>query len=222
MEGQRLSTSLNILFLEEENMFKKVLSLSLISTLVISPMFVESLQAMSKAETSSKLVDNVKAKVKDLGVGADVAVWRKQSEPVKGRIEAIEEESFALKPKQGTAQHISCDAIVRIDPTRLSYRQTGQPDPVEVRRVVIGLGLGKKVKLTLADGQKLHCRLQAIGQDNFTIRDSMTETVSQLAYRDVTQLEPKGLSKDSKIAIIIGAGAAAGLLIGLLVFAHGG
>ena len=203
-------------------MFKKIWSLSLIAMLAISPMFVESLQANGKTEKSSQFVETVKTKVKDLGVGADVTVWRKQAEPIKGRVEKIEEESFTVQPKQGTTQLISYNVVLRIDPTRLSYRQAGQPEPAEVRRVVIGLGLGKKVRLTLADGKKFQCKLQAIGQDDFTVRNTKTGAASQVAFRDVVQLEPKGLSKDSKIAISIGAGAAAGLLIGLLVFAHGG
>lgn len=197
---------------KEKNMFKQASALSLIAMPAISPMFVESLQAKSETEKSSQLAETVKAKVKDLGVGSDVTVMRKKPvESVKGQVESIEEEAFVLKLKGGTTQRIAYDTVQWVDPTRLSYRQGAQPDPAEVRRVAVGLGVDKDAKLTLADGRKLQCRLQAVGKDDFTIKDTKTESVSQVAYRDVTQLERKGLSKGKKIAII--AGVAGGVLL---------
>jgi hypothetical protein len=117
---------------------------------------------------------------------------------------------------------ITYGTVQRIDPTLLSYRQAAQPDPAEVRRVVVGLGVDKEAKLTLADGRKLQCRLQAVGKDDFTIRDTKTGSVSQVAYRDVTQLEPKGLSKGTKIAIIAGVVGGVLLAVGLIAAASYG
>ena len=181
-----------------------MLSTSLIAVMTISPMWIEVAMAKSKTDKSTQRTEMVKARVADLGVGTEVTVIRKQGEPVKGRIEAIEDEVFVLNPKRGTSQRTSYGEVQRIDPVRLSYRQAGQSDPAEVRRVVVGLGIGKKIKMTTSDQRRVQGRIQTIEKDNFAFADSATGATHKLAYSDVTRLQAKGLSTGAKVAIIAG------------------
>ena len=182
-------------------MLTKMLSTSLIAVMTISPMWIEVAMAKSKTDKSTQRTEMVKARVADLGVGTEVTVIRKQGEPVKGRIEAVEDEVFVLNPKGGTSQRTRYGEVQRIDPVRLSYRQAGQSDPAEVRRVVVGLGIGKKIKMTTSDQRRVQGRIQTIEKDNFAFADSATGA-TQVAYSDVTRLEAKGLSTGAKVAII--------------------
>lgn len=202
-------------------MFKKSLSLSLIGVLVLSPMSVELLLAKSETKKSSQSAESVKTMVKELGIGADVKVWRKEAGSVNGQLNSIDEEAFVLKLKDGKTEQIPYSTVQQLDPTRLSYHQVGQPNPAEVRRVLVGVGVDKEAKLTLANGTKLQCKLQAIGKDDFTFKDSKTGSVNTVAFGDVTAIESK-MSKANKITIITLLSVGAFIGLALIFYAANG
>jgi hypothetical protein len=60
-------------------------------------------------------------------------------------------------------------------------------------------------------------KVSEISDTGFTMTDQQTGKPMNLAYEDVRQVNQKGMSKGSKIAIGIAVGAAAFILVGVLV-----
>jgi hypothetical protein len=56
-----------------------------------------------------------------------------------------------------------------------------------------------------------------ISDTSFTISDQQTGKPIKLAYDDVRQVNQKGMSKGSKVALVIAIGAAAFLAVGIVV-----
>jgi hypothetical protein len=84
----------------------------------------------------------------------------------------------------------------------------------------------KAVKVILnkkIDNQsKLTGKVSEISDTGFTMTDQQTGKPMKLAYEDVRQVNQKGMSKGSKVAIGIAVGAAAFLAVGVVVcFAAG-
>jgi len=83
----------------------------------------------------------------------------------------------------------------------------------------------KAVKVILnrkIDNQKkLIGKVSHISDTGFVLTDQKTGTTKQLAYADVQQVNRKGMSKGSKIAIGIAVGAAAFLAVGAVCYAAG-
>lgn len=79
----------------------------------------------------------------------------------------------------------------------------------------------KAVKVTLKkkiDNQKKFSgKVSDISDTGFTLTDQKTGTTKTVAYADVQQVNPTGMSKGSKVAIGIAVGAAALLTVGVVV-----
>lgn len=79
----------------------------------------------------------------------------------------------------------------------------------------------KAVKVILnkkIDNQKKFSgKVSDISDTGFVLTDQKTGATKQLAYADVQQVNQKGMSKGSKVAIGIAVGAAALITVGLLV-----
>ncbi len=79
----------------------------------------------------------------------------------------------------------------------------------------------KAVKVTLKkkiDNQKKFTgKVSDISDSGFVVTDQKTGKIQKLAYEDVRQLNQKGMSKGSKVAIGIAVGAATSIIVGLLV-----
>jgi hypothetical protein len=79
----------------------------------------------------------------------------------------------------------------------------------------------KTVKVTLKkkidNQEKFSGKVSDISDTGFVVTDQKTGKIQKLAYEDVRQVNQKGMSKGSKIAIGIAVGAAASITVGLLV-----
>jgi len=79
----------------------------------------------------------------------------------------------------------------------------------------------KAVKVTLKkkiDNQKKFSgKVSDISDTGFVVTDQKTGKIQKLAYEDVRQVNQKGMSKGSKVAIGIAVGAAAFIAVGLVV-----
>ena len=84
-------------------------------------------------------------------------------------------------------------------------------------------GLGDKARVTvkLRDKSKLQGYISQKGEESFSITDSKSGHASIVAYRDVTDLKGKGLSKGATIAIWTGVGVGVAILVSLLLYALG-
>lgn len=92
-----------------------------------------------------------------------------------------------------------------------------------IRDDVAKFGLGDKawVSVKLRDKSSLQGYISQKGEDSFSITDSESGQTSTVAYRDVTEVKGKGLSKGAKIAIWIGVAWGASILVGLVLYALG-
>ena len=89
----------------------------------------------------------------------------------------------------------------------------------ETRAAVRRLGVGTKtrVEVRLQDGSRLSGSVTAAGEDTFTIADSKTGQTRVLAYTDVTRVKKAGGGLSPRTWVIIGAAAAAAVIVGVTV-----
>jgi ribosome maturation factor RimP len=164
---------------------------------------------VAPADTSA-----VKQRVSDLGVGADVKLVLSSERHLRGTIQAIEDDAFTLLPEHSPSpQRTPYDQVSSIELAKLSYSTSGQPDPVEVRRLVRVLGERKMVSASLASGQRLTGRIQDIGQNDFVLSRGGQQEPVRIPYGEVRQLKGKLGGGEKALAI----GAAAGVVLLVLV-----
>ena len=65
--------------------------------------------------------------------------------------------------------------------------------------------------------KKFSGKVSDISDTGFVVTDQKTGKIQKLAYEDVRQVNQKGMSKGSKVAIGIAVGAAAFIAVGLVV-----
>ena len=73
-------------------------------------------------------------------------------------------------------------------------------------------GEKKPVRVKMLNGSKLKGYISGTAEDSFTLVYSETQQSTEIAYRDVKQVEGRGLPGGAKIGIIVGA-VAAGVLV---------
>lgn len=89
----------------------------------------------------------------------------------------------------------------------------------EARAAVQRLGVGtkKRIEVRLQDGAKLSGIVSVAEEDNFTITDSETGQTRKVAYTDVARVKKSGGGLSTRAWVIIGAAAAAAVIIGVTV-----
>jgi ribosome maturation factor RimP len=158
-----------------------------------------------------------KQQVDRWGVGAEVKVKLAGGKNLRGAISGIEDESFLLvKGQKASPKRVGYAEVAELKLAKNLYRATGQPDVIAVMRVVEALGVGRHAVVKTTAGQEYHGNIQVIGQDQFTLLPDHQSQPVQIAYNDVQQVGPN-LSTGAKVAIIVGAAAAA-VVIGLLIW----
>lgn len=146
---------------------------------------------------------SVKQQVEQFGVGANVKLKLAGGEMLRGSIQAIEGGSLLLTSGgASTPRRISFDQIAQVRLAKITYKASGQPDYLEVRRVVTALGAGKHVVVRTTHGNEYHGNIQAIDQDHLTMLPDLQSAPVQIGYGEVSAIGPN-LSKASKVAILI-------------------
>ena len=100
------------------------------------------------------------------------------------------------------------------------YRADGRPDPIEARRTVVGLGIGKHVMVKLEGGRKVHGNIETIEADHFTLLPDQQATALPIAYGDIWQVEPN-LSRTAKIAIAVAVACVVTTIVVVGIIARG-
>ncbi len=75
-------------------------------------------------------------------------------------------------------------------PAQSTYQSSGSPNPDEVRRVVMNLGVGQHVAVTLRSGETVRGDVREIADDHFVLLLDRTTAPADIAYGDVRQLGP--------------------------------
>ncbi|MBZ5542660.1 MAG: hypothetical protein LAO07_03150 [Acidobacteriia bacterium] len=159
----------------------------------------------------------VKQQLDQLGVGANLKVQLADGKKLKGSVVSLGEEGFELKGKSADApRHIAYNNVNEVKLAKLKYRTKGTPDAVEARRVVLGLGVGHHIQVKTTAGMMYHGNIQLIDSDSFTMLPDHETTPVQIAFAEVQYVE-QNLSTGAKVAIIVGAAAAA-VVIGFFVW----
>jgi len=104
--------------------------------------------------------------------------------------------------------------------------QNTPKDPVQraqkIKAKVAKLGTGPKAKATvkLNTGEKLKGYISSAGENDFAITDKKAGQTKTLAYTDVDEIKKPGLSKGTKIALVVGIAAVATAAILAVAITH--
>jgi ribosome maturation factor RimP len=162
----------------------------------------------SAEATSAATPALVKRTLDQLGAGAKVKITLTSGKKLKGTVQAVDEEAFLLTSgRQGSSQRIAYDQVAELRLAKLTYKAAGQTDPIEVKRLAVGLGVGKHIMVKTAAKQEFHGNIQSLGEDYLTVLPDHEPAPVQIAYADVRQMGPN-LSTGEKILIGVGVGAA--------------
>ena len=177
---------------------KKVLVLGLVVCLGYLPVADVATLAATRPDSAF-----AKQQIDQFGVGAKVKIQLADGKKLKGSISAIEDEGFLLASKaDGSPQRVAYDQVAQLKLAKLTYKAGGQPDAVEARRVVLGLGVGHHIQVKTTAGKEYHGNIQEIGSDLLTLLPDHQTAPVQIAFADVQYVE-QNLSRGAKIAIIV-------------------
>jgi ribosome maturation factor RimP len=152
-------------------------------------------------------------RVDQFGVGAKVKVELTNGKKFKGSIQSIEDGGFLLAAaKAGSPTRVPYGEVTQLNLTKNTYKAAGQPDSVEVRRVVAELGVGHHIMVKTSEAKEYHGNIVGIAAEGFTVLPDHTAAPVQIAYNSVQQMGPN-MSKGSKITLIVLAGVAVAITI---------
>lgn len=92
--------------------------------------------------------------------------------------------------------------------------------PAERARATVqklGVGPKSRVEVKMQDGARLKGSISAADEDAFTVTDAKTGVPRTVAYADVARVKEAGSSLSSRTWLIIGAAAAAAVIVGVTV-----
>jgi len=160
------------------------------------------------ADTTVPNPSLTRQRVDQFGVGAKVKVELTNGQKFKGSIQSIEDGGFLLAAaKAGSPTRVPYGAVAQLNLAKNTYKATGQPDSVEVRRVVAELGVGHHVMVKTSEAKEYHGNIVAIAAESFTVLPDHTTAPIQIAYNQILQIGPN-MSKGTKIAIVVLVGVA--------------
>jgi ribosome maturation factor RimP len=155
-----------------------------------------------------------KQQVGKFGVGAKVKVELTNGKKFKGSIQSIEDGGFLLAAaKAGSPTRVPYGNVAQLKLAKNTYKATGQPDSVEVRRVVAELGVAHHIMVKTAEAKEYHGNIVAIEAESFTVLPDHTAAPVQIAYNNVQQMGPN-MSRGSWIAL----GVLVGVAVVVIVF----
>jgi ribosome maturation factor RimP len=154
------------------------------------------------AETSTN-PELIRQEIIQYGVGANLKLRLADGKKLKGSLVFLAEDGFELrvKPKE-PPRHIAYSQVTEVKLTRLSYRAKGQPDAVEARRTVLGLGVGHHIQVKTTTGKEYHGNIQTIDADTFTMLPDRQTVSVEIPFSQVQYVE-QNLSIAAKIAIAV-------------------
>jgi ribosome maturation factor RimP len=130
-------------------------------------------------------------RVDQFGVGAKVKVALANGKKFRGSIQSIEEGGFLLAAaKAGSPTRVPYGEITQVSLTKNTYKAAGQPDSVEVRRVVAELGVGHHIMVKTSEAKEYHGNIVAVAAESFTVLPDHTAAPVQIAYNNVQQMGP--------------------------------
>lgn len=171
------------------------------------------------AETSTP-PELVRQEMIQYGVGANLKLRLADGKKLKGSLVLLGDDGFELRGKPKDApRHIAYSHVTEVKPTKLFYRAKGQPDAVEARRTVLGLGVGHHIQVKTATGKEYHGNIQTIDTDTFTMLPDRQTSAVQISFSEVQYVE-QNLSKVAKIAIAVAVAGTIAVVVLVVVYVH--
>ena len=75
-------------------------------------------------------------------------------------------------------------------PAQSTYQSSGAPNPDDARRVVMNLGVGRYVEVTLSSGEIERGYIRTIADDHFALLVDGMPAPADIAYGDLRQVRP--------------------------------
>jgi len=144
---------------------------------------------------------SIRQRVEAFGVGAKVGLKLAGGKKLHGTVELIDDRGFTLSQGSGPAKSIAYDEVGQLSLAERAYHAKGQPDPVDARRIVLNLGVGKHAVVRFGDNE-FHGHIQSIEAEHFTLLPDHETAPVQIAYRDVQYVE-KNLSLGATVVLIV-------------------
>ena len=156
----------------------------------------------------------VKPRVQLMGVGAAVEMTLASGSKLRGSIGAIEADRFeVISPRQGApSRRVAYDEVSELKLAKSTYRSSGAPNVEQVRRVVVGLGVGRHVAVKVTSGETFRGDLDGMTADHFVLLLDREARPMPIAYNDVQNLGPN-LSNTTKTVMVAAAVAASVALL---------
>jgi small nuclear ribonucleoprotein (snRNP)-like protein len=174
--------------------------------LVICVSHLTLLDSLNAANSSTPA--SIRQQMDQYGVGAKIRLKLGSGEKLQGAIGAIEDHGFLISSKpEKLSRRVDYDQVAQLQLANRRYHASGQPDPIEARRVALALGVGKHVVVKTSTGAEYHGHLQAIEEDHLMVLPDHQPVPVQVAYGDVRHLE-KNLSLGATIVLVVLIGAA--------------
>jgi len=148
--------------------------------------------------------------VRLLGDNANARVTLVSGARLSGSIVAIGETDFELSTRDGLRQ-IAYDSVADVRSAKRSYKAKSSTDPLEVRRAVTGLGVGKHVAVGFRNQPTVRGHIEHIGSDEFALRTDAGSS-QQIAYADVREINENMRLRTKIILIAIAVGVLAPVL----------
>ena len=117
-------------------------------------------------------------------------------------------------PRNDWAKATEFDPTTKKDPAP-------QIDKIKAKVARLGTGEKAKAKVKLRSGEKLKGYVSAAGENDFTITDKKTGQSKTIAYSEVDSVGKPGLSKGTKITLIVVVAVVATAAILAAVVVHG-
>ncbi len=153
-------------------------------------------------------------------MGAKVKVELTNGKKYRGSIQSIGDGEFLLaSDKAGSPTPVPSGEVATLNLAINTYKATGQPDAVEVRRVVAELGVGHHIVVKTSEAKEYHGNIVALGAENFTMLPDHQAAPVQIAYGQTHQLGPN-MGNGEKIFIIVLAGVAVAVTIFVVLVAE--
>jgi len=159
--------------------------------LVICLMQLSLADVTLSADTTVPNPSLTRQRVDQFGVGAKVKVELTNGKRFKGSIQSIEDGDFLLaSAKAGSPTRVPYGEVMQLNLAKNTYKAAGQPDSVEVRRVVAELRVGQHIMAKTSEAKEYHGNIVAIAPENFTMLPDHTTAPVQIAYNNVQQMGP--------------------------------
>ena len=187
--------------------------------LVICLMQLSLADVALSADTTLPNPSLTRQRVDQFGVGAKVKVELTNGKKFKGSIQSVEDGGFVLAAaKAGSPTRVPYGDVAQLNLAKNTYKATGQPDSVEVRRVVAELGVAHHIMVKTSEAKEYHGNIVAIEAESFTVLPDHTAAPIQIAYNNVQQMGPN-MSRTSWIVIAVLVGVAVVVTVYAVVFA---